>query len=113
MQSEPGVIAALAVLDRDIVTNLPTDPVAAVVASDYLAEDDVGTVLEEDAPGGVAVQFFVVCPVPVQGEILDYDVGQELATEDREQGRGGRVACRPQVLAQSLVELEAVAGSSD
>src|SRR5262249_48831731 len=60
VQPQPGVVAALAVLDRDVVTDLPTDPVPAVAPGDHPADGDVGTVLQEDAPGMVPVQFLVV-----------------------------------------------------
>src|SRR5215203_524442 len=113
MQAEPGVVAALALLDREVVTDLPTDAVAAVVAGDHLADGDVGAVLHEDAPGVVAVQFLVVRLVPVEGEILDGHVGDELAAQEREKGRSGRRAPGPEVLAQPLVEPEAVPGPGD
>ncbi len=113
VQAEPGVVVAVAVLDPHVVADLPADAVAVVVAGRHAAQGDPPAVLQEHAAGVVAVEVGVVLLVAVQGDVLDGDVGDVLAAQDREQGRSGGVALEPEVLPQGPVELEALAGAGD
>ena len=114
MEAEAGVVVALAVLDEDVVADLPADAVAVVVAGDHPAEGQPAAILEEDAAGVVAVEVVVVGPVAVDGQVLDRDVGDVLGREEGEEACGGRLALlEPEVLAEGLVELEAVARAGD
>src|SRR5262249_30900814 len=67
----------------------------------------------EDAARVVPVEIVVVRAVAVENHVLDDDVLDELPAQDGEQRRRRRAALQPQVLAQRLVELEAIARASD
>ena len=79
VQTEAGVIVAVAILDQDIVADLPTDAVAVVIAGRDAANGETITVLEEDAAGVVAVQVIVVGFVAVERDVFDDDIGNVLA----------------------------------
>ena len=87
MQTQPGVVVAVAVFHHDVVADLPTDAVAVVVAGRHLAHGDAIAILQEDAAGVVAVEVVVVIAIAVQREVLDDDVGDVLAAKDRKEGR--------------------------
>src|SRR5262249_38063684 len=113
MQSQAGVVATLAPLNRYVVADLPANAVAVVVARHHVPDRDVGAILKEDAPRVVAIKFIVVSLVPVQGQVLDGHLGNELAAQEGKQGGPGRLASDPKVLPQLLVELKSVPGSGD
>ncbi len=73
MEAQSGMVVAVAILDADVVTDLPTDAVAMVVPRDDLADRHVRTILEPDASGIVAVEQIVPGLVAVDGEVLDDD----------------------------------------
>ena len=110
MQAQAGVVVALAVLDEHVVADLPGDAVAVVVAGDHAAEGQPAAILGEDAARVVAVEVVVVGAVAVERQVLDRDVRDVLGREQGEEARGGGLALlEPEVLAEGLVELEAVA----
>src|SRR3954464_14992591 len=109
MQAETRVIRTLAILDHHIVADLPTDAIAVVVSSDHPTNLNAVAVLHEDAARVIAIELIVVVAIPIEHEILDADVLHEFTAEDREQGGCGGVVHLPEILAQGLIELEAVA----
>src|SRR5215831_4959196 len=100
---------AVTLFHVNVMTDLPADAVAVVLASSHLTNADVPAVLEEDTTRVVAVQVGVLCLVTVERQVLDGDPGNLLTAQDRkERGRRG-LALLPQVFAQGLVKLETVA----
>ena len=94
MQAEVRVVVAVAVLDDDVVADLPTDAVAVVVARGDAADGVCGCSPGRKAAGVVAVQIVVVLFVAVEREVLDSDIGGVLAAEDGERAAGGGLAAR-------------------
>ncbi len=84
MQAEVGVVVAVAVLDDDVVANLPTDAVAVVVASLDAAYRHAVAILQEDAAGVIAIEVIVFLAVAVERDVLDQAVADELAADQRE-----------------------------
>src|SRR5262249_9773278 len=78
VESEPLVVVTVAVLDQDVVADLPTDPIAVVIPRDDFADLHIIAILEPDAAGVVAVEEVVVGPVAVEGKVLDDDPGEVL-----------------------------------
>ena len=67
VQSQIGIIDAMATLDHDIVANLPTNAIAVVVAYGKVAHRDAAAILQPDAAAVVAVEIVVVGSVSVEG----------------------------------------------
>src|SRR5262245_29881744 len=107
------MVMAMTLLHGDIVTDLPANAVAIVVSGGHLANGYVAAILKEDAAGVLPIQIGVLPLVAVQGQIFDFDALHAVAAEDRKQCRCRRLAHLPEILAQSLVKLKAVAGASD
>src|SRR5262249_55429005 len=63
MQAETGVVVTVALLDDDIVTDLPADAVAVVLAGGQPVHADAVAVLQEDAAGVIAVEVVIVLAV--------------------------------------------------
>ena len=84
MQAEAVMMFRNAVLDSHVVANLPTDAVAVVVFRVDPANRDAAAILEKNAAGVIAIQRVVVRPVAVEREILDLEIGNILAAQDRE-----------------------------
>src|ERR1043165_3567707 len=108
MQSEAAMILRNAILHQYVVANLPTDAVAVVVLGVHAADRDEVAVLEKNAASVVAVEVVVVLAIAVECEVLDLDVGNELAAEDGKKRRDGRVAKPPEIFAQWPVDVEAI-----
>ncbi len=109
MQPQSGVVMTMAVLHRDIVADLPADAVATIIARRHASDVHLPAVLQEDAAGIVAVQLFVVRLVAIEGEVLDPEVLDILAAEEREERGRRRTARQPGILTQGPIQLEAVA----
>ena len=113
MQSKPGVVVAVAVLDDDVVANLPTDSVAVVIPGLDIANRVTITVLQKDTAGVISVEQGVVLRVAVEREIFDDHVLREFAGEQGKQGGNLRAARQPEILPQRLAEFEATSRPGD
>lgn len=81
MQAQVGVVVAVAILHDDVVTDLPTDTVAIVVASLDAPHRHPITVLQKDAAGIIAVEVIVLFAVTVQRDIFDHAVADKFAAD--------------------------------
>ena len=66
VQTEVLVIFADAILDHDIMEDLPTHPVALVVAGGQSTDVDAVAVPQEDVNRGIDVKIVIVCEVAVE-----------------------------------------------
>ena len=108
MQTQIGVVVAVAVLNDDIMTNLPTDPVTVVIARRHVATCDAIAVLHEDTTGVVPIQILVLLAIAIESNVFDHDVRNVISRENREQRCRGGLSHQPKVLSQRTVQLKSV-----
>ena len=87
MQAETRVIMAVAVLNRDIVTNLPTDAIAIVMPGRHVADQDLIDILKEDAAPIVAIQVFIVRSITIECQAFNDKIVDLFTRDQREQCR--------------------------
>ena len=113
MQAKVCMVEAAAVLDDDIVADLPTEAVAVVIARGDLPDADVVAILQEDAAAIIAVQVIVGGAIAIEREVLDGDLFYAVARKDGKERRASGFAQLPEILAKWPIEPEAIAAVGD
>ena len=85
MKPQASMVMAVAVLHQDVMTDLPTNAVAVVVARGHFPHRDSVAVLQPDATRVIPIQISVVRFVAVDRDVLKGDVVYVFAAEKREQ----------------------------
>src|SRR5579862_2860657 len=95
------------------MADLPADAVSVVIARDYVAHGDPVAVLHPDAAAVVPVQISIIRFIAVDGDVLEGDIRDVLAAEQRKQCFHCRFPHEPDVLTQPGIELEPIAVASN
>ena len=103
------MIVAVAIFRQHVMADLPTNAIPVVIPRRHTAHRDPVAVLHPDTACIIAIQISVIRFVSIQRDVLDGHAGDVLAAEQREEALHLRLAHEPNVLAQSGVELEAIA----
>ena len=112
MQTETGMIMAVAIFHNTIVTYLPTQSVASVFTCFDVPHRDAIAILQKNTARMVTVKIFIVPFVPVENDIVDQNVGHMFASKKREQRRSSRLSHSPDIFPKWSVELEPLTTAS-
>src|SRR5262249_39420396 len=113
MQAQTGVVVRMAIFDRRVMADLPTDAVAVVIAGGHTSHVNAIAILEKNTAGIVAIEIRVLLFVAVECDVLNRDVGNFLAAENWKERRDLGLAHEPIVFAQSPIEFKTLAVASD
>jgi hypothetical protein len=115
MNGKPGAIVHKTILDQHVMGNAPDDAVAVEIAHGHLTDDDAITFIQANAAivKHSFIKHLIVSLVAIQSDVLDHDVRDAGALEQRKIGSDFRVAYEVETLTQAAIEFEAITRRGD
>jgi hypothetical protein len=113
MKPEIGIPLRKTVFDKNIVADLPADPIAVVVDRLDISDSDPFAILHEDATAIIAIEVGIIRTVPFDLKVLDFNISHFFSAEDREEDFGDRVMVCPKVLFQGSIQEKSISIAPD
>src|SRR5437773_9375098 len=112
MKSESGAIIKMTILDQHIMGDAPNDAVTVEIAHRHPTHRDAIAFIQ--ANGAIVeralVEHFIAGLVAIDSDVLDDDIRDARALQQREIRGDFRVAVEMETLFQAAIEFETIAG---